>query len=252
MNSRLLSNLSWSQFEEQLKTTEDSKILLPMGSLEQHGPHLPLATDTIIADHISQIVSERLKNSFLMPPLVLGCSLEHMGFAGTISLQLETLTNTVLDVATSVRQSGIHKIFIINGHGGNRAAIDSTLIKIKHCYPDMHIFSFTILDLVKKKYCEIRKSGKRLVGHADEIETSIMLAIKPELVDMRKAITEAPALPENVSFEGEDLAKISFGWRATDLTKSGILGDPLSANPENGKILIDYAVETIAELVGAL
>jgi len=186
-----------------------------------------------------------------MPTLVLGCSLEHMGFPGTISLQVETLTNTIRDIAVSLRNSGLTKIFIINGHGGNRATIDSTLIKLKHEYPDTDVFSFTIIDLVKKKYSEIRKSAKRMVGHADEIETSMMMAITPELVDMQKAILEQPALSEAVSFEGDDLAKVSFGWRATDLTKSGILGDPRTANSEKGKILIDYAVETIASIVNS-
>ncbi|HKM77255.1 MAG TPA: creatininase family protein [Candidatus Bathyarchaeia archaeon] len=247
-----LSTLSWTQFDERLKTTKNPKILLPIGSLEQHGPHLPLATDTIIANHISQAVSQKSESCFLMPSLVLGCSLEHMGFPGTISLQVETLTNTILDIAVSLRNSGLTKVFIINGHGGNRATIDSTLIKLKHAYPDMDVFSFTIIDLVKKKYGEIRKSTKRLVGHADEIETSMMMAIMPELVDMRKAVSEVPALSKAVSFEEDDLAKVSFGWRATDLTKSGILGDPRTANPGKGKILIDYAVETIASIVNSL
>jgi creatinine amidohydrolase len=175
-----------------------------------------------------------------------------MGFPGTVSLQVETLTNMILDIAVSLRNSGLTKVFIINGHGGNRATIDSTLIKLKHAYPDMDVFSFTIIDLVKKKYGEIRKSSKRLIGHADEIETSMMMAIAPELVDMHKAISEAPALSEAVSFEGDDLAKVSFGWRATDLTKSGILGDPRPSNSEKGKILIDYAVETIVSIVNSL
>ena len=245
-----LSILSWTQFDERLKTTKNPKVLLPIGSLEQHGPHLPLATDTIIANHISQAVSKE-SETLLLPTLVLGCSLEHAGFPGTISIRPETLTNTIRDIIESLRNSGLTKLFIINGHGGNRATIDSTLVKLKHEYPDMDVLAFTIIDLVRKKYAEIRNSNQRMIGHADEIETSMMLAIMPELVDMQKAIAESPALPGQLSFEGEDVTKVSFGWRAIDITKSGIIGDPRVANSEKGKILIDYAVETITSVVNS-
>jgi len=247
-----VSTLSWTQLNERVKTAKNPKVLLPIGSFEQHGPHLPLATDTIIANHISQAVLRKTENCFLMPPLILGCSVEHMGFPGTISLQTETLTNIILDIMISLRNSRLTKVFIINGHGGNRATIDSTLIKLKHEYSDMEVYSFTIIDLVKKKYGEIRKSAKRFVGHADEIETSMMMTIIPELVNMQKAIAEEPASPRVISFEEDDLAKVSFGWKATDLTKSGTLGDPQTASSQKGRILIDYAVETISNVVNSL
>ncbi len=247
-----LANLTWVEFEEYVKTGRIRKILLPMGSLEQHGPHLPLSTDTIIADHVAIAVSEICDDCCLMPPVELGFSLEHLGFPGTVSLQMETVTKIIIDIVDSLMKSDLNKIFIINGHGGNRPTIDSTLMKIKHSYPEAHAYCFTILDMVNEKYARLRKSKRRLVGHADEIETSMMLAINPSLVDRDKATVEEPALPEDISFEHDDMAKISFGWRARDLTKSGTIGDPRSADPTTGRALLDYAVQTIATAINML
>lgn len=238
--------------EESVIMGRISKVIVPMGSLEQHGPHLPLSTDTIIADYLAGQVSKRCSDAFVMPPIELGCSSEHLGFPGTISLQPETLSSIILDISDSLLKSKLNKVFIINGHGGNRPSLDTVLTKVKQTLPEMHVYSFTVIDIVKQKFAEIRKSGKKLVGHADEIETSMMLAIQPEIVDMSKAVREEPLLPQALSFESEDLARISFGWKARELTKTGVMGDPLVANAETGKTLIDFAVDIISKTVNEL
>jgi creatinine amidohydrolase len=220
--------------------------------LEQHGLHLPLSTDTIIADHIAGQVAKRCANTSLMPPIQLGCASEHIGFPGTISLQSETLLNIILDISHSLMKSKLNKVFIINGHGGNRPTIDLAMTKIKEMLPEMRVYSFTVIDIIKQKFEEIRKSDKRLVGHADEIETSIMLAIQPEIVDMTKAEREEPSLPKPLSFEPEDMARISFAWNARELTKSGVIGDPAIASAETGRTLLDFATETISKTINEL
>lgn len=227
------------------------KIIIPIGSLEQHGPHLPLSTDTIIAQHIAELVSEKC-NTLLLPAVQIGCSIEHYGFPGTVSFQVETLGQVVEDVTNSLLKSGFNKIFLINGHGGNKSIIDSAITKLKNSSPEAHVYSFTIIDVAKQKFDEIRRSSRRLVGHADEFETSLMLAINPALVDMSKAIAETPSLPDQLSFEVEDLSKISFGWNAKGITKSGVIGDARLANANLGKILLDYIVQTISTIISEL
>ena len=248
---RHLSTSTWVKIDDSIKA-HTYKVLIPIGSLEQHGPHLPLSTDTIIADYIARQVGRRCVDTFLMPPLELGCACEHLGFSGTVSLQPETMSKIILDVSDSLLQSHFKEAYIINGHGGNKAPLDAAITKVKQALPEIRLYSFTIIDIVKGKFDEIRKSSRGLVGHADEIETSMMLVIQPNTVDMSKAIREEPSLPRGLSFEKEDLARISFGWTAKELTKTGVMGDPQVANAETGKVLLDYVIESISNSINEL
>ena len=250
-NAQHLSTSTWVKVDESIKA-HTTKVILPIGSLEQHGPHLPLSTDTTIADYIAKQVAGRCTDTFLMPPLQLGCSSEHLGFPGTISLRPETLSKIILDICESLLQSKFKGIYIVNGHGGNKAPLDAAMAQVKQIHPEMGLYSFTIIDIVKGKFDQIRKSGRRFVGHADEIETSMMLVIQPETVEMSKAIREKPLLPPGLSFESEDLAKISFGWTAKELTKTGVMGDPQVANADTGRILLDFAVDFISRSISEL
>jgi creatinine amidohydrolase len=235
-----------------VQTGRISRIILPIGSLEQHGPHLPVSTDTMIADYVARKVSERCLNAFLLPAIQLGCSGEHLGFPGTLSLRPETMSSMIADICASTLESGIRKTFIINGHGGNRATLDVVITELKQMLPAMQLYSFTILDIVKEKFAGLRKSGRRLVGHADEIETSMMLAIRPQSVDMSKAVREELSLPQTLSFESDDLARISFGWSAKELTKTGVIGDATIASAETGSTLLSFAVDTISKAINEL
>ena len=243
---------TWTELEETIRTGRVSKAILPIGSFEQHGPHLPLSTDTIIAEHLASKISKNCKATFLLPSINLGCSSEHLGFAGTISLTPRTMRNLIIDVSRSLIRSGLKRLFIINGHGGNKATIDATLVEIKQIVPEIRIYSFTILDIAKQKFDEIRKSKRGLVGHADEIETSMMLAIAPERVNMDRAVREKPSIPEPLSFEPNGIATISFAWNARDLTESGVIGDPTLATAETGRALLDFTTQVIANAVNQL
>lgn len=246
------TNLTWVAVQDLVKTGRISKAILPMGSLEQHGPHLPLSTDTMIAEYVAREVTMRCSNAFLMPALDLGCSGEHLGFPGTISIQPETMANVVVDICASVLKSAIRKMFFINGHGGNRGTIDVALSQVKQSFPEMQVYSFTVMDIAKVRFAEIRRSERRLVGHADEIETSMALLIRPESVDMSKAKREEPELAQPLSFETEDLARVSFGWRAEELTKSGVIGDPTTASRETGSVLLNFVADTISKVINEL
>ena len=231
------------------KSYLNPKIILPVGSLEQHGPHLPLCTDTIIAEYVAAAVSNTCQ-SLLMPSMQIGCSLEHAGFPGTISLTTQTFSSMIIEISKNLFDSGFRSLFVINGHGGNKAILDSTFTTLKYEHPDLQLYSFTVLDIAKEKFEEIRKSPRKMIGHADELETSIMLALRPDLVEMSRALPEKPSFPTPVSLEPEDLTKVTFGWRAKQVSKSGVIGSPNLATSDTGRLLLDYVVQTISAIVG--
>jgi creatinine amidohydrolase len=240
--------MTWTALEE--IAIQKPTIILPVGSMEQHGPHLPLSTDSIIAEHVAVAVSNKLSSMILFPTIPIGYSLEHIGFPGTISLSAQTFSSMITEIAESVSNSGFRTLAVINGHGGNRGILDTAVTTIKYAHPGLHLYSFTVLDIAREKFKEIRKSPSGMIGHADELETSMMLAIRPDLVDMSKAVAQMPVFPTNVSLETEDLARVTYAWKAREVTKSGIIGSPNFATLETGKTVIDFAIQTISGIIG--
>ena len=241
--------MSWTAVKEALGKEPNLRVILPVGSIEQHGPHLPLSTDRLIAEHIAIRVATQLP-CILFPTLSIGYSLEHAGFPGTVSLTSHTFSSMILEIANDLFESGFRTLIAINGHGGNKAILDSSITSIKHAHPDLKLYSFTILDIARTKFREIRKSPRKMIGHADELETSMMLAIVPNLVQMSKAVTEEPNFPPQISLESEDLANVTYGWKTEEVTKSGTIGNPKLATPETGRLLLDYVVQTISSIIG--
>lgn len=240
-----LAEMNWTSVEEAVARNPKLKVILPVGSLEQHGPHLPLSTDSIIAEHLAARVSSQLP-SILCPTLSIGYSLEHAGFPGTVSLTLRTFASIIEEITGGLFESGFRTLIVINGHGGNRALLDSLITSLAHAHTGLTLYSFTILDIARKRFEELRKSPRKMIGHADEMETSMMLAIRPDLVQMSKAVAEEPDFPSAISMECDDLAKVTYGWKTKEVTRSGIIGNPTFASSETGRLLLDYVVETIS------
>lgn len=243
------ADMTWTAIKDVVDANPHAKIVMPVGSLEQHGPHLPLNTDSIIADYVADKVSKKL-SSVLFPTLSIGYSLEHSGFPGTISFTPQTFSSMIAEITHDLYESGFRTLIVINGHGGNRPILDSSITSIKHAHPDLQLYSFTTLDIAREKFRELRKSPRQLIGHADELETSMMLALRPDLVEMAKAVTEKPVFPPGISLESEDLSRVTYGWKTKEVTESGIIGSPNLATLETGRILLDYVVQTICSTVG--
>ncbi|MCP8323286.1 MAG: creatininase family protein [Candidatus Methylarchaceae archaeon HK02M2] len=242
-----LPNLTWQEVDKLRNRTE--KVLIPIGSLEQHGPHLPLSTDTIIAFEVAKRVAERLDIA-LISPINFGFSVEHLGFPGTISLEPLTLIAILEDMCSSLSENGFRKIFIINGHCGNRAIIEGAIQFIKNEL-NISIYSFTILNMVENVFSKIRESKIGDIGHADEIETSLMLTICPEKVRIDKYVDESPKLQPHLSFETRDRG-FSFAWKTKEVSDSGVIGAPSKASKEKGKLILEDLVTRISVLVGDL
>jgi len=190
--------------------------VVPIGSVEQHGPHMPLGADTFIAEAVSNEIASKL-NAVVAPSVAPGVSSEHMDFPGTLSLSQKSFKNQLTDVCRSLRKSGFRRIILVNGHGGNRRALSSIRLRgVRH------------LDIVGqiKGY-----------DHAGEIETSLMLCLHPDKVRVKKIRMHDFRFPGKKS------------WRTIDYSKSGVLGDPTKASKQKGRA---YFRQIVSQLMGEL
>ena len=194
------------------REVENSKVecaILPVGSIEQHGPHLPLGTDWIIVQELADRVAKKIGDCYLLPALPYSNSQEHLGFEGTISLKPSTLAQTIRDIVLSLSLHGIEKIIIISGHGGNWI-IKPTIRELNLEYPDLQIIHG-------------RPMGETPVDiHAGESETSKMLSINEELVKKDSSVDHSPDVPqEYLDYVGmKGISKHGVWGRASEASKN--------------------------------
>ncbi len=219
------------------KESSFDKVIIPVGSTEYHGDHLPFGTDTIVSYEISKEVASRVKGLLVLPPIAYGMSDHYARQVLTISVRAEILIEVLKDILRSVLKHGIKKIFLFNGHDGNIAPIEVATRAVKVEHPEAKIASLNAWwvsagNLLPQNTFEVWNG----LGHAGEGETSIMLALTPELVDMEHAKGVVPQLPEEVDIK----------WLFDELTPYGASGDPTRATKEKGekmkKVLIDLLV----------
>lgn len=225
------------------RTFKFDKAILAVGATEYHGDHLPYGTDTIVARRLAEEIAKRINGLLLLPPIPYGMSLHYAKFPIAITLTSETLTKVLKDVFASLLKHGIRKLLIINGHDGNIAPIEVATREFKVEHPEMNLcvletWWITAEELLPKGTFEVWDG----LGHAGEGETSIMLAMNPELVDMKHAKGVVPELPSHVQIK----------WTFEELTPYGATGDPSKATREKGekmmKALIDHVVSFIKEM----
>lgn len=213
-------------------------IFIPIGSYEQHGPHLPPDTDYLIAKKIAQEISKTF-NSIVHEGIKIGISLEHIGFENTKSLSQIEFISQLENIVVEHQYNS--KLILINAHGGNKNAINSSVTLKANNILIIHTFS-----LIKKELLKIRTSDIGGICHAGEFETSIMLYLFPDKVNMKKLkkgdARYIPALDPNYSKEKLD------NWKTSDFSKSGILGDPFHATTKKGEIWFNYLIKEICNL----
>jgi creatinine amidohydrolase len=250
MSSSLLENLTWFDVEQYLK--KETVILLPVGSLEQHGPHLPLATDSINVTYLATRAAE-VAQVLVAPTIKPGVSFNHMKFPGTMTLRPETLVELISDMVTSLVAHGFRKIILLNGHGGNNAAIETAAIKLKECHPKV-VIGVLHSWLLSKESDRVLESPIRY--HADEGETSRMLVSAKGLVRMDRAKKEIPHSRSGLfNFQISEVFNQTtfYGLPKTHtVTQSGIFGDATLATEEKGRIMFDEAIKNLTREIERL
>jgi creatinine amidohydrolase len=227
--------------------------VVPLGSLEQHGPHLPLFTDSLIIGHIAKRVEQlRSEHIVMLPVQWLGHSPHHRRF-GCISLDLQPYIDLIRGICRSLIVMGVRRIFLLNGHGGNDIPCKAAQRELKSEFEELHdlyIVYATYWNLAAEQFGAIRSSPEGGMGHACEMETSVLLAENPDLIDMSRAAPAGPS-PE-MGYRRTDMLKpppFSLINEFDELSASGVLGMPELATPEKGARFLDAAAQAVVGLI---
>lgn len=226
--------------------------LLPLGATEQHGPHLPFETDTIIAGGVAARLATKLphpqKVAFL-PVEEIGYSPEHLDFPGSRSLAYEEAIERWIGIGRQSAERGIRKFVMLNAHGGNSPLMTIVATELRVLHGMLAVAtSWTRFgyppDLVSDE--------ERAIGiHGGFIETAVMLALRPDLVDMKKA-RDFPSAQSRFARDFQHLRAYgphAFGWKMGDLSKEGVVGNAAAASAEAGEQILDHAVAGLAALM---
>jgi creatinine amidohydrolase len=240
---RYFPYLTWKEIAE-MENRNNVVIIQPIGAIEQHGHHLPIAVDSAISLGVLGKALEKLNSNipaYALPALYYGKSNEHFGFPGTITLSVETLLSVIQEMAVSIYHSGFRKLILMNSHGGQPQIMEIAARDIHQKYPDFNIFPFFTWRVPNTAKELLTKQELEYGIHAGDAETSLMLALLPEQVKMDLAVKEYPKnLPQDslLSMEG----KLPFAWLTKEVSISGVMGDATIATLAKGeKILASLA-----------
>jgi creatinine amidohydrolase/Fe(II)-dependent formamide hydrolase-like protein len=240
----LWAELTWPQAEARLREIDIA--LLPVGAIEQHGPHLTLDVDAFDADYLARQVAQACSDPkpLVLPLISYGVSYHHEDFKGTIGIDNDTLAQLVYDIGISAANNGINKLVIINGHGGNSPALNHAAQMINR---DAKIFA--CVDTGETSDFDIASITETPNDvHAGEFETSTSLAIRPHLVRMDKAKKQ---VPEFSSRYLDFTSKRSVPWytRTKKISQTGVMGDPTKATAEKGRKIWEIMIAHLTAFV---
>ncbi|BAS28053.1 creatininase family protein [Limnochorda pilosa] len=224
--------------------TGETIAILPVGALEQHGPHLTTDTDAFLAQHVAEEVAERARDLHLLvlPALWTGFSPHHLRFAGSVSLRSETLVQVITDLCESLNLRGLRKVLLLNGHGGNVPHLQAAAARVSSTR-GMLVVVTSYFDGLGPMIAETCRDRPADIGHAGEAETSLMLAACPERVReaVRRELPEVPRPPDPPQgFVFRDFAA---------LTTRGYFGSPARATRATGSRLMEAAIEHVHAVI---
>lgn len=227
----------------------DAVVVQPIGAVEQHGPHLPLITDALHAEVITVTAVESLPddcNIWVLPTLHYGKSTEHLGRCGTIAMSASTLMAVCMDLGKSLAASGFRKLVFVNGHGGQPGLLDVVARDIRY---ETGLEVFPVMPMRFPTPAEVDRSQDGFDIHGGYGETSIMMAIAPELVHHERAFADGKEAAaefdryKHLTLEGV----LPTAWLTDDISASGTIGDPTHASADVGKAILASAAQQLAE-----
>ncbi|MEL7051306.1 MAG: creatininase family protein [Cyanobacteria bacterium J06588_5] len=236
---RFFPYLTWEAVKA-LPDKANTLIIQPVGTVEQHGPHLPLVVDSaitvaVVGRALSQLDAD--VPAYALPPICYGKSNEHTEYPGTITLSASTLSSVLIEVATSLYNAGFRKLLLVNGHGGQPQVLEIVARDLHDRYADFLIFPLFILNAPHDVSAIVGEVEYKKGIHAGDTETSVMLELLPDQVNMERAVREFPKVFEAdslLSLEGQ----IPLSWVMKDLSTSGVVGDATVATAEKGKAIL--------------
>ncbi len=238
MKDYKIGGMTWPEAGERIKSAR--AVILPLGSTEQHGYHMATATDTVVSDYFCPLLAEKT-NSVVLPTLPYGQVWSAKGFPGTISLRQRTFIDVVKDIVVSLEKQGARHVILFSGHYGNMQPSRDAARELMDEYGYRNVWHLGYIN-VGKYNAELMETslwnGKTF--HAAELETSIMLEIAPELVQMDKAVREEPAVPPDI-----DLRPLPW----TEYSKSGLFGDATKATAEKGAQYLERWLDDLAKII---
>ena len=238
-----LENLTWPEVRREIENGRDT-VVVAFGAVEQHGHHLPLGTDAFFGDELSGKLAERL-DAFRAPTVRVGCSRHHLAFPGTMSVEEETFHALVGDILRGWSGHGFKRVVLLPTHGGNFAPLAAALEKLGPldgtrvvAISDLGLLVQATLGLGDELGVPPSEGGI----HGGEWETSMMLSLHPELVQMDRAVP---------GYTGDLESGIQrfLGDGVHTLSETGVFGDPRNASAEHGRIYTDRLLDLVTELV---
>jgi len=241
----LIEEMTWPEVRAAIDGGK-RRVIVMLGAMEQHGPHLPIGTDTYLGYATGERLARRLGDALLAPVVSLGYSVGHLPMAGTVTIAETTLETIIVDVCRSLAHHGFREIILLCSHGGNYRAIRTVLSRIREEHREIRISTITDFDEwlehTKKFAAREGLDMARLGVHAAQGETSLMLAHRPDLVQMDKACE---------GFVGD----ASIRWRSKvpppmdTMSPTGILGDARGATVELGEKMFQERIERVARMI---
>ncbi|MBV6656928.1 MAG: creatininase family protein [Devosiaceae bacterium] len=229
--------------------------VLPLGAVEQHGPHLPVGTDTAIADGMVAAVAARLAEEapvLFLPSLAIGNSTEHTDAPGTLTVSRETLVAQIMAIADGVCRAGVRKLVIVNAHGGNVGVMVDASHAIRAELGLLCVATNWMRLGLPDGVIAPQQRGADI--HAGQLETALMLALAANTVDM-SAAQSFPNLQSELGERFELLrayGPIGFGWMGSDLNPSGAVGDASAASADQGRAIIDHQADQMVRLLAEI
>jgi creatinine amidohydrolase len=221
-------------------------VVAPIAACEQHSRHLPTFTDAILVTAVAEQAEARLPQQILLlPTLWLGASSYHTRFGATLTLEVDTHVTALIELLTPLLEDGYRRLLILNGHGGNIDTMHLALRKLQARYTDRQLSAASYWELAAKELAELAEGPHKVMGHACEFETSMILALRPELVRRDEVRDDPP--PTEPALRGLFLAE-----DMKQRTDHGAVGYPERATADKGRAFLQAAVDRTVEVIQAL